>query len=494
MKYKHIIGITFLGMILSCSEERIAVADFGSIEGKVVNSIDFSPLVNVKVSTTPGTSIVFTDKEGNFKISKAIVGNYSVQTQIENYISKSEQATVNSSSAATIVFELKPATATSNKSPLTPVLVFPADNDLNQNIDLKLTWTDSDPENDKLSYGITLRSDANSDVIVYSNIVSPIFTPSGLAYSTKYYWQVSASDGINPLVWSPVRSFTTKSFPNNRFLFVKKVNSNNVIYAGDDSGNQLQITSSDVNSWRPRKNNQSKKIAFIRASGSQNHIYTMNPDGSGVFKVTNAVPIAGFNSEFINFSWDTSGNQILYPYFDKLYRINSDGTGLTKVFQTPNGKFISECDWSFDGNKIALKVNDTNGYNAEIYVINTSGVVINTVISGNTGAIGGLNFSATGKKLLFTRDVSGFEEINYRQLDTRIFECNFDSGFISELDVEKPAGTLDLDVRYSPNDAELLFLNTSNDGFSSNKIMKFTLGLTLSRKLLFSGVAMPDWE
>lgn len=494
MKYTHIICMTFMVMLFSCSEERIAEADFGSIEGKVVNGIDFSPLANVKVFTTPGTSIVFTDKDGNFKISKAIVGNYAVQTQIENYISKSEQATVIGNGTASIVFELKTSTATNNKSPLTPALLFPLDNDLNQNIGLNLTWSDSDPDNDKLTYGITLRNDANSDVIVYSNIVSPFFTPLGLAYSTKYYWQVSVSDGINPLVWSSVRSFTTKSFPNNRFLFVKKVNSNNVIYTGDELGNELQITASDANSWRPRKNNQSKKIAFIRASGSQNHIYTMNPDGSGVFKVTNAVPVAGFNSEFINFSWNTSGNQILYPYFDKLYRINSDGTGLTKVFQTPNGKFISECDWSFDGNKIALKVNDTNGYKAEIYVINNSGEVINTVISGNTGAIGGLNFSATGKKLLFTRDVSGFEEINYRQLDTRIFECNFDSGFTYELDVEKPAGILDLDVRYSPNDAELLFLSTSNDGFSTNKIMKFTLGLTLSRKLLFSGVNMPDWE
>jgi hypothetical protein len=27
----------------------------------------------------------------------------------------------------------------------------------------------------------------------------------------------------------------------------------------------------------------------------------MNPDGSGVFKVTNAVPVAGFNPDFINF-------------------------------------------------------------------------------------------------------------------------------------------------------------------------------------------------
>jgi hypothetical protein len=75
----------------------------------------------------------------------------------------------------------------------------------------------------------------------------------------------------------------------------------------------------------------------------------MNPDGSGVFKVTNAVPI-GFNPDFINFSWNASGSEIIYPYFDKLYKINKDGS-LTKIYQTTDGRFISECDWSNDGSK-----------------------------------------------------------------------------------------------------------------------------------------------
>jgi hypothetical protein len=30
-------------------------------------------------------------------------------------------------------------------------------------------------------------------------------------------------------------------------------------------------------------------------------------------------------------------SQIIYPYFDKLYRINNDGSGLTKIYQTSNG-------------------------------------------------------------------------------------------------------------------------------------------------------------
>jgi hypothetical protein len=45
---------------------------------------------------------------------------------------------------------------------------------------------------------------------------------------------------------------------------------------------------------------------------------------------------------------------------------------------------------SNDGSK--YKVNDPNGYNAEIYVINTAGTVQNQVVSGINGAIGGLIF------------------------------------------------------------------------------------------------------
>jgi hypothetical protein len=51
-------------------------------------------------------------------------------------------------------------------------------------------------------------------------------------------------------------------------------------------------------------------------------------------------------------------------------------------------------------------------------VINTSGIVVNQVLSGIAGAVGGLNFTINSQKLAFTRDVSGYEDANYRQLDT----------------------------------------------------------------------------
>lgn len=497
MKKNYLIfNLILLVMFSSCSEETITGEDFGTVEGRVVNAVTFQPLANAKIFSNPSSSIVFTDADGKFSIPKVKVGEYSFEAQKDGYVTKFEAATVSLNNTVSLIFELKLSTS-NNKPPTAPVLVSPDDNAVNQNLEFDLKWTGSDPDKDSLTYEIKLRKDSSNDIVVYSNIKEPTYKLKELSYSTKYYWQISASDGINEPVLSEVRSFTTTSFPNSRFTLVKKVNDNNVIYSGDNSGNVLQLTSSTANSWRPRKNNLINKIAFIRSSGSQNHIYTMNLDGSGIFKVTNSVPIAGFNSDYINYSWNTSGSQIIYPYFDKLYKINRDGSGLVKIFQTPNGKLISECDWSFDSSRIALKVNDVNGYNAEIYVIDNSGNVVSQVISGLQGAIGGLNFNVTSTILIFTRDVSGFESANYRQLDTRVFQYVFSTGIASEVSLDKPSGTIDLDARYSPNESEIIITNTSNDGLSMKNIIRFVPDINnagTSRTVIFPDAYMPDWE
>lgn len=491
--------IAFVALLLffvSCAEEKFAGEEFGTIEGKVVSAVDFKPLANAKVFSNPSSSIVFTDDQGKFVIKDVKVGDYSFEAQKDGYIAKFEPATVNANKTTNLVFELKLSTS-NNKPPTTPTLVSPADNAINQAIELNLSWTATDIEKDSLKFEITLRKENSTEVVTYQNGSKKSLLLKNLSYSTKYYWQVSVNDGINPAVLSPIRAFTTTAFPNGRFSFVKKESNNYVIYSGDDTGNLVQLTSATVNSWRPRKNNQAKKIAFIRSNGGQSHIYTMNFDGTNVLKVTNSVPISGFNSDYLTFSWNTSGSQIIYPYFDKLYRINADGSGLTRLYQTPNGKFISECDWSNDGSKIALKVNDANGYNAEVYVINTSGAVLNQVVSGFNGAIGGLNFSVNGQLLLFTRDVSGFEAANYRQLDSRVFQAVLSSGVITEMNADKPLGTIDVDVRYSPNEAEFILMNTSNDGLSIKNIVKFNPAINnaaASRTILFSNASMPDWE
>lgn len=494
MKYLYrIISVLFLLFLISCSEETIGDSEYGTVTGRVVTSDTFEPLENVKITSSPTSGTIFTDVNGKFVMQNVKVGEFSFQAQKDGYVAKFEPVSVSANNTSEIVFELKKSTA-NNKPPTVPVLVTPTDNSTGQATSLDLTWTVTDPDNDVLTYKVILRNANNNDVVTYENIKDKKFTLPDLLYSVKYTWQVEVSDGVNTPVLSTTSAFTTGSFPSARYLFVKTVSGNNVIFAADEAGKQYQLTSSAKNSWRPRRNNQAQKIAYIATNGSQNDIYTMNLDGTGVRKVTSSVPIAGFNSDYLGYSWNASGSELIYPNFDKLYKINSDGSGLAKIFQTPNGKFISECDWSADKTKIALKVNDANGYSAEIYVINTSGTILTTVISGQSGALGGCNFSITAQKLVYTRDVSGYESSGYRQLDSRIFEYNFATNVSNQITIGKVSGTNDLDVRYSPSEAEVIFTNTSNDGISVKNIVKTVIGAADTRNVLISGGSMPDWE
>ena len=477
----------------SCSEEPLNENGVGSITGKVVEAETFIPLANVKISSSPNSSVVYTDSSGNFTIENISVGDYAFEARKDNFITKFEGATIHLNQTTELTFELSPKEE-ENFPPSMPILISPNDNVIDQSLSLSLLWSCDDPENDELTYKITLRNDVNSDVIEYESITDTTYVLTGLNYSTKYYWQVTANDGINGDVNSLVRSFRTLIFPNARYLFVEKVNENNVIYTADDSGNKLQITSDATNSFRPRKNSQANKIAFIRSNGGQAHIYTMNPDGSNIFKVTNSVPINGFDLNHMNFCWKANGSQLLYSNFDKLYQINTDGGGLMQIFQTPNGKFISECNWSNDGSIIVLKVNDVNGYAVEIYTIDISGAILTNVLSGFGGASGGLHLSVDNTKLVFTRDITEYESSDYRQLDSRIFMYDFVLDVITEIDVQKPAGYNDLDVMFSPNEAEVIFVSTSNDGVSIKTITKCEIRSSSSRASLYDNAIMPDWK
>ena len=480
-------------LLISCSEEQIIVGGNGIVKGRVVDSETFTPIENARISTSPITSTFFSDKDGYFVFETVPAADYSFEAQKEGYVAKFEPASVKANITSQIVFELVISTA-NNKPPEIPVLTAPVDLAKNQALKLNLTWTATDNELDPLTYKVTITNGTTDVGVTYSDIKTNSLEVSGLNYSTKYYWQVSSSDGINKPTNSVTNSFTTLAFPNPRFLYIKKIKNNNVIYTADEAGNELQLTSAEVNSYRPRKNLQVNKIAYISSDGSQNQIYTMNPDGSGVSKVTNTIPIAGFNMEHVNYSWSTNGSQFIYPNFDKLYRINTNGGGLVQLFQTSNGKFISECDWSQDGSQIVLKVNDLSGYNVEIYVIDTSGNVLYSILSGQKGAVSGLSISVDNQKIVYTRDVSEYQNSNYRRLDSRILIYNHSTDSSTELSVGKVDGFNDLDVKFSPNEAEVIFVNTSNDGVSTKNIQKASIVNGGSRTSLFSGGSMPEWK
>lgn len=497
-----ILSIFILSLYLfSCSEDLVDQVQTGVLRGKVVKRGTNEPIPNVKIFTTPTTNTVFSGTDGSFEIAGMPIGNYSVKAELSGYITTFQGVNIqNEGQVVTVVFEMDDDTSL-NSPPSAPVLLSPTDNSVNQPLTVELTWSSTDPDTDDiLKYNLTIKNNLDTNVIQVNDLTANHYTLSNLKYGVSYFWQVSVSDGIHSPVLSAISKFTTNAVPVNRYHYVQKQSGNMVIISSNELGVNFQYTSSSYNSWRPRKNNNAGLIAFLRTEGGSSHIFTANPDGSNVFKVT-TVPIAGFNNQELDYSWSTNGQEFLYANFNKLYRINKDGSGLNLIYTTPDGSMISECDWSYDGSKIALKTNDFNGYNTKIYVIDMAGNVLKTVLTGTLGASGGLNFSVDGQLLLYTRDVSGYQDGtgNYRQLDTNVFIYNLTTNAVYNISSEsdKPAGTNDLDPRFSPNNAQVILMNTSNDNISQRNVVTIDLNSSmtdLTRSALFSNAEMPDYE
>ena len=94
------------------------------------------------------------------------------------------------------------------------------------------------------------------------------------------------------------------------------------------------------------------KIAFIANLTGTRQIYTVNPDGTDLFQVTNLPPTDDPFALAPDFSPD--GKQIVFPYAMtgalELYVINADGTDLMQI--THDGRGRGAPRWSPDGSHI----------------------------------------------------------------------------------------------------------------------------------------------
>ncbi|EEI90633.1 hypothetical protein HMPREF0765_3797 [Sphingobacterium spiritivorum ATCC 33300] len=478
-----------------CSEELIEKTVTANIKGIVVKSKTNEPLAKVKITTSPTTQTVFSAADGTFEIKDIPLGDYAVKAELSGYVMEIKGGNLTASDqSVSLVFEMKDDKSL-NSPPTVPQLISPVDNATNLPLSVILTWNCTDPDEDSLTYRLIIKNNKSGDVRDIRNIKNKSYQLENLEYGTSYFWQIVASDSIHTEVFSPTYKLTTSETPQNRFHYVRKSGDNYLIVSSDENNQSFNLTGNHTNSLRVRKSNIAGVIAFIRVTDGNAHIFTTKADGSAISKVT-TIPIAGFNIAELDFTWSANGKEIVYPNFDKLYKVNKDGSGTEMIYRTPDGSFISECDWSNDGTKIALKTNDINGYKTKIYIIDIFGNVQNSILENVKGAAGGINFSASGDKILYTYDISGYESQDYRQLNSHIFLYNLADNTKTDLSVftKIPAGYNDLDARFSPNEAEVIFTHTSNDGISQKNIYKIGITSETSRKLLFANAWMPDWE
>ncbi|MEO1262893.1 MAG: carboxypeptidase regulatory-like domain-containing protein [Bacteroidota bacterium] len=486
----HFYFLIIMVFCWGCQEDKIEPDLFGSLSGQVLFEGSTGPAANATVSTSPATSTILSLSDGTFEFAQIKVGTYSVRAELEGYLTTIESVTVFENQTTSVVLQLK-TNDDSNAPPTAAQSPVPTDGSLNQDISIELSWEAVDLDDDDLTFDVYLfESGQSSNDLVAAGLTENNYMIENLRYGTVYNWQVVVNDGMADPVFGEVWSFTTAPFPEHSFVYSKQVNGVYEIFSGDVVNEFYQLTSGGSN-YRPRVSPMGNRIAYINANNPDNRLFIMDRNGTNQQPLSTPFPIAGSNELELDYSWSPDGTKLLYMRGKRLYKINIDGTGVELFAELAAEDFI-EVDWSGFGNRIAARTEGDFPYTSRILLYQEDGTFLEEIVSDVPGSIGGPVFSIDGNSILYTRDTSGFESPDGRQLESHIFLKNLSSGATKDLSHGKPLGFNDLDPRFSPNGALIIFTQANNFPNSQRDIFIMNIDGD-GRTLLFEDSEMPDW-
>ncbi len=485
-----------IGLICtSCTEDRISPEITGSIKGSIIDSDTQDPIKYVEISTNPATEVLLTDENGEFVLEEIEIGEYKILINKDEYENKMLNAKVKKEDTTFINVILKKKASASNNNPPEFLNNYnPQSGSTNVPTSLELSWQMKQSESsDSLSFDILLyRSDSQTQEKIATNHKDTTIQIEELNYNTVYYWQVIAKNESGDTAHSKIQNFKTQQIPQASFFYSKKINGNYEIMGYNiESGSSTRITYNSFRDWAPKLNHTNDKIAFVSDSLVKNHIFTMSKNGQNIQQVSD-IPVAGYNNYGNAFAWNDRTGHIFFSHYSYLYRVNQDGTGLSSITTAPADRHFRETDISPNGQKIIAITIGEESYTNEIYLMDIDGTNMTQVISDIEGTIEAPAFSIDGKEILFTHDISGHEALDGRQLNSHIFNYNFNSQDTTDLSVNKPLGTNDRYPRYSNTGDKIVFVNVRNDNSTPPEIWMMDIDGT-NREKLISNATLPHW-
>jgi Tol biopolymer transport system component len=177
-----------------------------------------------------------------------------------------------------------------------------------------------------------------------------------------------ASTASTPII-SPVTAPRISAAPSPagqvpRIAFVSDRDGNSDIYVmNPDSSGLTRLTENPAEDAYPTWSPDRRQIAFVSDRDGNPEIYLMNADGSNQARITHSPA-----SEWV-LTWSGDGKRIGFSADYEIYAINLDGSGLTNL--TNNTAADYHPTWSPDGARIAF-VSERDGKVA-IYVMRADG-------------------------------------------------------------------------------------------------------------------------
>lgn len=152
------------------------------------------------------------------------------------------------------------------------------------------------------------------------------------------------------------------------------------------------------------------RIAFHSNRAGNWEIYTMNPDGSDVVRLTNSP------GDDERPGWSPDGTKIVFSSRrggnTDIYVMNADGSGLQRLTTHPSDDHAGQ--WSSDGTKIVFR--SSRDGNKEIYVMNADGSG-QTNLSNNPAEETGPVWSPDGTRIAFSSNRNGEDDVYVMNLD-----------------------------------------------------------------------------
>lgn len=489
-----------LSTLSGCEDATVEPTTYGSVDLTVLDARTNQPLANTGVSTNPATGSYVTDAQGHLLLTQVPAGLVAVSVRRTGYVGQTTNVNVTTSQTQNVVLQLEKPSSTS--PPNAPVRPGPVSGATGQPADVALSWHPNGATRaDSLRYDVILYESNNQNQrTLLSNSKDTVVTATGLLYNTTYYWQVTARNPGGASARSPVWSFQTKALPDNRYLFARTSAGNTDIYSSDNTGGSLvRLTTAAAVETAPQLSPLRDIVAYASNATGHYQLYTMNRDGSNQRQIT-ALSAEGYSNAGVGYRWSPDGAQLIYAHYDQLYRINRDGSGLLLLATAPAGRHFRDCDWTAQGNRLVVQTIGSNPYDSELYLYNADGTNPVLFVSNLPGRVDSPSFSIDGTRVVYTRDVAGFNSPVGRQLDAHVFIQRVD-GTGTPVDVSsngsatssKTVGTNDLTPRYSPDGFRLIFVNRVNDDLSPPELWVADLD-GRNRAKLFNNAFLPDWQ
>jgi TolB protein len=233
---------------------------------------------------------------------------------------------------------------------------------------------------------------------------------------TKAYY-----DGLS---WSP---------DSKRIAYVD--NSGKIAIVNVDGSGSVTLVPGYDPAWSPT----GSKIAYATVDQKNPAIYVMNPDGSGVQKLTSLAGHEDGQGDRFGMAWSPDGTRIAFSSLnDKLEVMNADGTNAHAL---GNNASYNKPAWSPAGSQIVFS------NNKGLAVIGADGTGLHQLTHGSQGTYSGaLDFEPTwspdGKTIVFASDrddpYSNAGMYNDRSYD-ELYEVNANGSNLHALSFTKPS-------------------------------------------------------